>query len=214
MTCQIATETDKILQQDCLNVESIKSLSSLFQSGSLLNNGLQTWEDQTFELYGYQSFDVAQFLPTGTPLATEGATITHVYTSLSIGAMWNFYRTTRIFLLRCLIRCLAGGEEHDLATTMSRESITPIVAQIQVLADNVCASVSYMLGEIDQEAKLRDIGQSKAVGGLFLLWPLGTLLFLEYLPPEQIAWVKKRLIYIRNVLGIQQAMSIVRFVEA
>lgn len=71
-----------------------------------------------------------------------------------------------------------------------------------------------MLGEIDQEANLRNVGQSKAVGGLFLLWPLGTLLFLEYLPPEQIAWVKKRLIYIRNALGIQQAMSIVRFAEA
>ena len=157
---------------------------------------------------------MAQVWPANTPLAMEGASVAHVYTSLSIGAMWNFYRTTRILLLRCLIRCSVAEDGCGLAATTKYELVKPIVAQIQGLADDVFASVPFMLGQIDQEANLRDVGQSKAIGGLFLLWPLGTLLFLEHIPPERIEWVKNRLIYIRNALGIQQGMSIVQLAEA
>ena len=146
----------------------------------------------------------------------EKANHIHTYDSLSIGSLWNAYRTDRIYLLQHLIQ----GASHlvKAETYATRTSIPQLVhrltAQRKALADDICASVSYMLGEIDQQANLRDPRQSKAIGGLLLLWPLGSLLYLNFLPTEQNAWIKERLAFIRDVHGIQQVKVVLSLTDS
>ena len=216
----VVMEADYILQQKRLSADSLGSLLSLIQTGISLNEKIQAWDHQTHGVYAYKKIDVAQLWPANSPFASAGPTVAHVYNTISIGALWNGYRTTRIYLLRCLIRSAwrlarEAGDSSEEAM-VHRESITRMRRQIQSLADDLCACVPYMLGEIDQEgvvAQNLPNYSSKAVGGVFLLWPLGSLLPLDFLPREQVVWVQERLLYIHNALGIQQAMAIVRIVK-
>lgn len=77
--------------------------------------------------------------------------------------------------------------------------------KLSVLYDGICASVPYLLGEIDQQGRLQQSRHGKAVGGYFLLWPLRLLLFRGPTDEAQRAWIKKQLTYIRANMGIQQA---------
>ena len=78
--------------------------------------------------------------------------------------------------------------------------------KIQSLVSDICASVPYLLGELDQEGRLQHPQHIKAIGGFYLLFPLRAMLFIEKVDPDQKAWIRKRLAYIKNALGIQGAL--------
>ena len=204
----MATKTDELLRQQSLGSDSVERLLGLVQDGTLLNERLQAWEDRASAKYTYQTIDASQCWPNDSYMAITGANIIHIYDSVSVGNLWNCYRTTRLYLIRLVLRAvfrLATDEVHAPEITTDHGITVQLVSQRRVLADDICASVPYMLGEVDQQAHLQNARQSKAVGGLFLLWPLGTLLFMDFLPSERSAWIKERLTYIRDGLGIQQA---------
>ena len=116
--CHVTKEMDSIIQHKRLDSDSLESLSSLAQSCMSLDERLQAWEDQAFRIYRYHSFDTAQLWPPGTSLAIGGPSSIHVYSSISIASMWNTYRTTRIYLIRRLIRSLSR-RSHDQGQTES-----------------------------------------------------------------------------------------------
>lgn len=216
----VVMEADSILRQKRFGADSIGSLMKAIQAGISLNEKMQAWDHQAYGVYAYKKIDVAQVWPASSPFASTGPIVAHIYNTISIGSLWNAYRTTRIYLLRCLIpSAWRLAKEAGLASEEAMvhcDSITRMKHQIQRLADDICASVPYILGEIDQEGNVARIfpnNNNKAIGGLFLLWPLGSLLPLDSLPREQIAWIRERLAYIYNALGIQQAMTIVRVVK-
>ena len=212
----IAMKADPIIHHERLRIKSLGSLLSLIQAGLSLNEKLQAWEDQAHGVYTYQTIEVAKLWPAGSPLVSKGPTIAHIYNSISVGSLWNSYRIIRIYLLRCLISGasrLAREACHAAEAAAHRESTVPMRNQIQRLANGICASVPFMLGEVDQEGFSRNARHTKAVGGLFLLWPLGSLLPLKSLPHEQVAWVQECLAHIHATFGIRMATTIVRIVK-
>ena len=50
--------------------------------------------------------------------------------------------------------------------------------KVQSLVADICASVPYLLGELDQEGKLQHPQRIKAIGGFYLLFPLRAMLFI------------------------------------
>jgi len=216
-TCQMAISVKQVFERKDLDTDSINTLSSLSVSGDLLNDRWKTWEHETFKLYKYQTLDTTQCWPPGTFLAPKEASTIHIYGSLTIGSVWNGYRTTRLYLLQHLIHIASYLNDVNSAATepsTNRASIARFVSESQVLADDMCASVPYMLGEVDQQAMLRSARQAKAVGGLFMLWPLGSLLHLHFLPPDKVDWIKSRVAYIRDALGIQQAGNVIKLADS
>ena len=108
-----------------------------------------------------------------------------------------------------------------------------IDTRIQDLVNQIYASIPYALGEIDQNGSLstpnnninnnnnnrnhpntnKDGGAKsrhrprKALGGFCLLFPLLTLVYGNQIDQRQKNWIIKRLLFIKNTLGIQKAME-------
>ena len=214
--CQMSTKANKTLALPSLDPESAELLSGLIQSGGTMNDEFQTWEAEAYKLYQYHTFNMTEFWQNDIPRGTQGAAKLYTYNALSVACLWNNYRTSRNYLLRLLIRISARLSSEESSFPMSKpteDSTIELRNQSLALADDVCASVPYVLGEVDEDANLQDPRRSKAVGGLFLLWPLGSLLHLDYLPPEQITWIKERVAYIRDALGIHQARAILNLAD-
>lgn len=204
--CYTIKEIHDILEQTCFDLKSLEFLQSLISSTTVLHERLQTWEAQASRLHPYHHVDSARLWPPGSPSATGPPISFHVYSSVSVAHVWNIHRTSRIYLLRGLIRSLTRQalERGQILDSTGNAGIeAQLKRETQRLANDVCSSVPYMLGEIDQEDHLLHNQHSKAVGGLFLLWPLGSLLPLGFLPQERITWIRERLDYIRDGLGIQ-----------
>ena len=210
-TCEISARAKRLLDQSSLGSNSISFLADLLSHGVFLNGRFQAWENEALKLYKYRTFDLTHFWPNEIQLETHSVDHVHVYDTASVASLWNAHRTSRNYLLRNLIRLatrLHLNCQDASAANVHIELIPDWEMKSQALADEVCASVSYMLGEIDEQANLRDPRQGKAIGGLFLLWPLGTLLRLNFLPAKQIAWIKSKVAFIWHGLGIEQAKAV------
>lgn len=114
----------------------------------------------------------------------------------------------RILLLQSILSCLSreeGNQPWDPPLLEVSGTSVPIPEELQKLVNNIFASVPYLLDEFDQDGSLKSPQQKKAVGALFLLWPLRLLLFCGPIDSAQRAWITERLMFIRNVFGIHKA---------
>ncbi|MCJ1372511.1 hypothetical protein MMC20_003736 [Loxospora ochrophaea] len=155
----------------------------------------------------------------------------HIYKDVYIAAAWNHKRRTRICLLETVLDCLnhlkisPRAETHlsvpELHFPTSPDapridfqppdipSSTTVRQMILSLAEDVCASVPFCLGDIDADGRLSSRGSSgMALGGFLILFPLWIAGRAEMLEPEQKAWIKDRFQQISKTMGISQAQVI------
>ena len=215
--CHATKEMHTLTERKRFTDDDVTSLADQTQSGMQLDESLVAWENQTSMTHPYHNVDSARLWPSRNQLAAGAPAAIHVYSSISIAAMWNLYRTTRLYLLKSLNRssarlALEQGQTSDSASHAKVEA--ELTSNMQRLSNDVCGSIPYMLGEVDQEEHLKHNQHNRAVGGMFLLWPLGSLLPLGVLPPQQVAWIQERLVYIRHGLGIQHGVDCAITVKA
>ena len=204
-----------MLQQAAVGPVQITALKKSIDAGAILDEKLTTWSKRASGYYKYTMVEAPDSSPPNTPFVSQTRPLIHVYSSTAMAGLWNLYRCVRILLLECLQSCSSRQRESTAwepspldADADTSEDIDRIPQEIKDLIDNICASVPYLLGEVDQEGNLRQPQQRKAVGGFMLLWPL-RLIFIKGLgTPLQKHWIGKRLSYIRNVLGIYSATSL------
>jgi hypothetical protein len=72
------------------------------------------------------------------------------------------------------------------------------------LAHDICASVPYFLG-YDNAINQAMRETPKAVSGNLLLWPLYTAAITPMVSPMMQEWVRRRLMFISDAIGIKQA---------
>ena len=114
----------------------------------------------------------------------------------------------RIMLLQSILRCSLYQESSSSSGPLSLEvtgTNIPVEDEMQEMVNDIFASVPYLLDEVDQDGNLKTPQQKKAVGGMFLLWPLRLMLFQGPINPTQRDWIIERLVFIRNSLGIHKA---------
>lgn len=96
---------------------------------------------------------------------------------------WNYHRTARITLHGQLLQCLGetiarieaeSGGQNDLALDL-RMQMEHSVSVVQILADEVLATVPQCFGDIDAEGRRAESGRlpgCRAIGAYLLLWPI------------------------------------------
>lgn len=184
-------------------------LPAVITSLTSLDKRLQSWSGRAAGLYKIIELEVLDVSSPNTPHPLQASMPVHLYSSPSMASFWNQYRCMRILLLQCLRRCLSQQETGNASNSQTLSITigvhTPAASELPELINGIFASVPYLLGEVDQDGSLKMHQQKKAVGGLFLLWPLRLLLYMNLINPGQRRWILERLAYIRNVLGIQAA---------
>ena len=205
---------DDLLRQAALGPVQASALKDVIDAVTLLDEKLTTWSKRASGFYEYTKMEAPCPSPPDSTFDLQTPSSIHLYSSAMVAGLWNQYRCMRILLLECRQSLSSRLRENtawepSLFDTGNSEAIHRSPKEVEDLIDDVCASVPYLLGEVDQEGNLQQPQQKKAIGGFMLLWPL-RLIFIKGLGTLlQRNWIAKRLRYIRNVLGIYLATSLV-----
>lgn len=208
-TCHMLARANEFLSQATFDADSTTTLSEITRLSNLLDQRLSAWSNEVSGSYRFTSIETPDgfFCPSIGSDPRSRNTI-HVYGNPVIAAMWNIYRGARIFLLYGLMKCLTRGQQCGVINSYCPKIIDMNRQASDTLHDlfnDICASVPYLLGELDQQGNLQQCRQSKAVGGFLLLWPLRTILLLDMVDPVQKAWITKQLEHVKYSLGIHRA---------
>ncbi|TGO42094.1 hypothetical protein BHYA_0012g00080 [Botrytis hyacinthi] len=135
-----------------------------------------------------------------------------LYPDVFACSAWNFSRVSRIFIAAIVIRCAAWTcYPVDYRTT-------PEYAQMsrmgQEMICDIIASIPFMFGwHLDAEGRLKpgdpmsgnDATGVKALGGAYAIWPLLSVSCSDFTTDSQRLWIKGRLKFISEVMGLNQA---------
>ena len=207
-TCHLLARADDILSKGMTPSEVPDSLLETISRGAILDQKLEAWADALPEHYRYKSVHTPDY-PLENTLELHPIPSFHLYSNIFIASSWNLNRITRMILLTNVgkwISALVKASPQKTKSTENKDYDLQTTDKIQSLVGDICASVPYLLGELDQEGKLQYPQHTKAIGGLYLLFPLRAMLFIDSIDPVQKAWIRKRLAYIKNAVGIQGAL--------
>lgn len=212
-TCHWLADAGDMLRQATLGLVQVAAFQEIVNAGTILDKRLTTWSGKASGYYEITKMEAPQSSPPKTPVDSQASPSIHLYNSPTMATMWNQYRCMRILLLECLQKCSSWKRESTAWESNSlyidnAGAVDPTSQEIEYLIDDVCASVPFLLDEVDQEGCLRKPQQKKAVGGFLLLWPLRLIVCKGLGTPLQRSWIIKRLGYIRNVLGIHEATNL------
>lgn len=138
-----------------------------------------------------------------------------VYRDFYIASVWNMVRVSRLVLASVIVRCAAWVcSPVDYRTTP--EYATAARRCVDTITD-IVASVPYHLGWhlkparrhlLEKQLSGFACGEEDALKGLagyFLTWPLGCVAGQDYTTDAQRSWIKGRLKYIADELGVKYA---------
>ena len=178
-----------------------------------LQQEMQRWSDASPEPFRYWSLPPCESLPfsdlDATSIYPKGI---FVFKSVQTATVWNVFWCGQIVLLQTMLEYRYGlsAEEYDRSPLPSRYGI---YQSLQDAVDNVCATVPFLLGEIDSKGALNTQSQGKAIGGYNQVWSLHVAGSVNCLSPAREAWISDRLLHIGNVFGIKQALVLRQYRE-
>ena len=206
--CRLLAKADDIHSENMNASEVQHSLLEAISAGAVLDQRLEAWSNGLPGAYSYKGFSPPDY-SLETTLGLRSMPSFHLYSSIFMTSSWNLNRITRVILLTNIerwISAMAKTSAQKPNSTENHDYSFQATDKIRSLVADICASVPYLLGELDQEGRLQHPQHIKAIGGFYLLFPLRAMLFIEKIGPEQKTWIMKRLAYIKNALGIQGAL--------
>lgn len=172
---------------------------------------IRQWRDTVPAFWGYRSmtpYDISD-----NPGKEDGSfypKAIHVYNGFLQASSWNIIWCGRIHLLHAML-AYRSTLSPNKARRVALPTESSIKQELQMMADNVCNNVPFMLSEVDRTGSLRSPGKGKAIGAYFLIWALHVAGSVEILPRSQQDWIAGRLLHIGHVVGIQQALILREF---
>ena len=178
-----------------------KELRNIAQHGIELDQKLVHWAESLHSTWKYSTIPNHS---TSIPLPKA----IQVHEDFFTAASWNTWRSIRIRLIQILMAIteLTGEDSRDSDFQFMRWRKT-----LLDLADAVCNTTPYLLGEIDGQGVPRSTAKGIALGGLTLLYPLRMISTIRDLPEHYHHWIGTKLTYIATTHGIGQANIILKF---
>ncbi|KAL6722057.1 hypothetical protein ACLMJK_001162 [Lecanora helva] len=210
ITCYLLASADELISQAISGQGSLSALSAVTAQGRQLDAQLAEWGANASGNFAYQILSPFAGSCIGRRVSSQDGPTVHLYSSFSMACLWNFHRCTRIMLNRCMTHCVTESEKLDKSSPARTDMPTiqmQLTSLITSLIDDICASVPYLLGEIDQQGNLQRSTQNRAVGGLLLIWPLRVAFDIGCAKPAQKVWIRRQLTYIKNIYGINGAVN-------
>ncbi|CAG8954880.1 hypothetical protein HYFRA_00008567 [Hymenoscyphus fraxineus] len=144
------------------------------------------------------------------------------YHNIWVATIWNHARVARIGASGIIVRCAAWMcSPVDYRTTPEYAHATRLCVD---LVTDIISSVPFHLGwdigkggslssadPLSFEAGLEAFSNPKGYGGFFALWPLFVCSTADYITDSQRAWVKGRMMYISETLGLNHAKVLAGF---
>lgn len=131
-----------------------------------------------------------------------------------VAAVWNTYRTTLLRLCDVIVQ-LSQHLETDVALFQETEEYRALQVLARATCEGICSSVAYHLNNdwLNSITEAASNASTKALGGLFLIWPLYGGSILSIVPDELRAWMRQKLRSIGTSLGLAQAVILADTVD-
>ena len=199
----------ELLVGDLTQQSTQQRLVQLLHQGISMDVELQSWSDGMAGSYRYKELSIADtpYQQTSHLLPMQPTNV-HVYHDIWAAALWNHYRFARIKLLETLVECesrLDFPETLEMRLQESSISLRTRNDTIVRMVDDICASVPFLMGDIDVQGNINRGSSGVALGGYYLLWPLHVASSARIIGADQKAWIKGRLRHLGTVMGINQA---------
>lgn len=212
---ELRAEVNRLLTTLARTPKNVELMLDMIQQCQSVDHDCVSWTKDLPDYFDFQTVAWEDNVPNGDYSKAEAYPgRVDAYRDLWVASVWNMMRTCRIILASMIVRCAAWvcvpldyrtTPEYATAARTCVENITDIIA-----------SVPYQLGWF---AKRRDLlaranlsafgcGDEDALKGLpgyLLSWPLTCVMGQDYTTDNQRAWVKGRLEFIGNQLGVKYA---------
>ncbi len=196
-----SSEHDKDWQRGLLQIVALTTAIDLLYQSWIDNNSIcKTWRYQTFSMSPNEAF--------------PGDGMVQVHHDLYTAYIWTSCRSKRAHLhevsLHCLslLGCHPGAEDLpsklkslDLAENLLSRSKCIIAGMVS----GICATVPFMLGDVDLAGKLVVEGERMPLAGYMLLWALHVASACTNDSSEREAWIKGRFEFIDRKIGVKYA---------
>lgn len=215
-TSELRAEVTRLMTTVARTPENIELMLTLIRRAQTVDRECVQWMKNVPDSWGYKSVAWEDSVPSGDFSRAEvfpGRV--DVYRDFYIASVWNMVRVTRLVLASVIVRCAAWVcSPVDYRTTP--EYATAARTCVDTITD-IIASVPYHLGwHLKPERKhllekqlsgfaCGDDDSLKGLAGYFLTWPLGCVQSQDYTTDAQRSWLKGRLRYIADELGVKYA---------
>lgn len=212
---ELRAEVNRLLATLIRYPENIDLMMDMIRKCQTVDQGLVSWANNLPECFAWKTVAWQDELTDGDYAHAEvfpGRI--DAYQDLWIASIWNMKRTSRIVLASLIVRMAAWiCSPLDYKTTP--EYATAAHTCVESIND-IIASVPFQLGwfakrkHLLEEANLSSFGcgeedAQKGLPGYFLTWPMTCILGQDYLTDAQRVWVRGRLEFIGNQLGVRYA---------
>ena len=179
--------------------EKTEKVLKLMEHAKRLDQKLSAWSLDIPESWQYKTVAFVHELDTiETSEAYYGAI--HKYPDLWVAFAFNKWRTCMIYTHAIILNC---AEWLSTSSHVTRTELSEARNALQVMVDEICASVPFHLGITsgeNDEGAFTDpniLGTfAPKLGGYYLLWPLFVAGSVSCIPKSQKLWLKHRLAYI------------------
>lgn len=212
---ELRAEVNRLLATLPRSSENIELILDLIRRCQVVDQECVAWAKDLPDFFEYKTVAWEDNVPGGDFSKAEvypGRV--DAYRDLWVASVWNLTRTSRIILASLIVRCAAWiCAPLDYRTTP--EYATAARTCVQSITD-ILASVPFQLGWFAKRKDLLELANLSSFGcgeedaekglpGYFLTWPLTCVLGQDYATDSQRAWVKGRLEFIGNQLGVRYA---------
>lgn len=212
---ELRAEVNRLLVTLTRTPENVELMLDMIRRCQTVDHECANWAKDLPESFGFKTVAWEDNVPNGDYSKAEvypGRV--DAYQDLWVASVWNLMRSSRIILASLIVRCAAWVcAPLDYRTTP--EYATAARTCVENITD-ILASVPYQLGwfanrkDLLEQVNLSAFGCGdedalKGLPGYFLSWPLTCVLGQDYATDNQRAWVKGRLEFIGNQLGVRYA---------
>jgi hypothetical protein len=185
----------------------------LIKEAILIDLEYQAWSESVPAPWRHRSFRAStSSLGEGVAIGSPYDSVSpHVYQDVYVAFVSNNYRGARIHLHEIILRCTALIECHPLGDSFdSGQTKEQSRAIITEMISEICASTAFCLGDINSTGQLSPPGCSKMpLGGYLMLWGLWMAYNSAPNGSENKDWLRGKLEYISNSMGIRAAMALI-----
>ncbi|CAN8105008.1 unnamed protein product [Discula destructiva] len=215
-TSELRAEVYRLMSTVARTPENIELMLALIRRAQTIDSECVRWMKNVPGSWKWKSVAWEDSVPSGDFSRAEvfpGRV--DIYRDFYIASVWNMVRVSRLILASVIVRCAAWVcSPVDYRTTP--EYATAARTCVDMITD-IIASVPYHLGwHLKPERKhllerqlsafaCGDENSLKGLAGYFLTWPLTCIQSQDYTTDAQRSWIKGRLRYIADELGVKYA---------
>lgn len=219
---QLRFEINTALSTSPRTPEYFQGVTNLMKQAQAMEQEYLEWEAKVPQKWRPQTVAWVDQIPGGDITKAEVCPgKVDMFPDLWSAQLWNSARVARLFISGVIVRCAAWVcSPVDYRTTPEYAQAVRLCGD---LVTDMIASVPFFLGwRVGQGGNLKngdfsgfegwgESGPPKAIGGFFVIWPLFSVSNTDFVSDSQRAWVKGRLMYISETLGLNHAKVLSKF---